>query len=191
MTCAADSTWLGCWWRGFGDGAPPQWFGVSRLVARRRPGIVPASDARVPSRFVRCPGDGAPRNGRESIGSSPVVARVACLLIERSIALSISAVPVSLLTPPPSPCPRTTVLVRIPSRPTGEYFRGRPAGPPPVGSPWPRTLRPPNRCHGPLPFPLSPFLCHACGPFAPIPKSEISGGPVSRSNPAPRARARP
>ena len=98
-------------------------------------------------------------------------------------------VPVSLC--PPSPFPRTTVLFPIPSRPTGEYFRGPPSRPLPVGSPWPRTLRPPNLCHGPLTFPPSPFLCHARGPFAPSPKSSISSGPVSRSNPAPRARARP
>ena len=48
---------------------------------------MPASDAQVPSRFVQCPGDGAPRTGHESLGLSPVVARVAFLLIERSIAL--------------------------------------------------------------------------------------------------------
>ena len=62
-----------------------------------------ASDAPVPSQFLRCPGDGAPRNGRESLVLSPVVARAACLLIERSIALSFPAVPVSILPPPPLP----------------------------------------------------------------------------------------
>ena len=66
--------------------------------------------------------------------------------------------------PPPFPFPRTTVLVPIPSLPTGEYFRGRPACPLPVGSPWPRTRRPPNRCQGPVPYPPSPFLCHALSP---------------------------
>ena len=86
-------------------------------------------------------------------------------------------VPVSLCPPPPpSPFPRTTVLVPIPSRPTGEYFRGRPARPLPVGPPCPRTRRPTNRCQGPVPCPPSPLLCHARGPFAPSPKSAYSGG---------------
>ena len=61
----------------------------------------------------------------------------------------------------------------------------------PVGSPWPRTLQPPNRCHGPRPFPPSPFLRHARGSLAPIPKQAYSSDPLDRSNPAPRARARP
>ena len=69
--------------------------------------------------------------------------------------------------PPPSPFPCTTALVPIPSQPTGEYFSGRPARPLPVGSPLPRTRRPPNRCQVPVPCPPSPFLCHARGPFAP------------------------
>ena len=177
LTCAAGGTWLGCWWRGLGDGSPrkcleflvlspgvvrvacwpqwtlefplescsargrrrpPQWLWVSRLVASRRPGIVPASlNAQVPSQFLWCPSLFCP--------------------------------------PPPSPFPRTTVLVPIPSRPTGEYFRGRPARPLPFGSPCPWTRWPPNRCHGPLSYPPSPFLCHARGPFAPSPKLAHSG----------------
>ena len=84
-------------------------------------------------------------------------------------------VPVSLLPPPPpSPFPRTTVLVPIPSRPTGEYFCGRPARPLPVGSPWPQTRRPHNRCQVPVPCPPSPFLCHSRSPFAPSPKLAYS-----------------
>ena len=65
-------------------------------------------------------------------------------------------------TPLPSPC--RTVLVPIPTPPTGEYFRGRPARPLPVGSPWPRTRWPPNRCQGPVPYPPSPVLCHSRSP---------------------------
>ena len=80
----------------------------------------------------------------------------------------------------PSPFPRTTVLVPIPSQPTGEYFRGLPARPLPVGTPWPRTRWTPNRCQGPVPCPPSPFLCHARGPFAPSPKSEFSGDQAVR-----------
>ena len=108
---------------------------------------------------------------------------------ERSIALRFLWCP--SLVCPPSPFPSTTVLVPIPSRPTGEYFCGLPARPLPVGSPCPRTLRPPNRCHGPLPFPPSPFLRHARGSLAPSPKQAFSSDPMSRSNPAQRARARP
>ena len=142
-----------------------------RRLARRCPGSVPASmNARVPSRFLRCPGDGAPRNGRESLVSSPVVARVACLL-RCTLELPLNSCGARLSSaPPPSPFPRTTALVPIPSQPTGEYFCGRPARPLPVGSPWPRTRRPPNRCHVPRPCPPSPFLGHASGPFAPSPK---------------------
>ena len=93
--------------------------------------------------------------------------------------------------PPPSSFPRTTVRVPIPSRPTGGYFRFRSARPLPVGSPWPWTRRPPNRCHAPLPCPPSPFLCHARGTFTPIPNLAFSGDLADRSNPAPRARAQP
>ena len=58
--------------------------------------------------------------------------------------------------------PRTTVLVPIPSLPTGKYFRGHPARPLPVGPPWPQTRRPPKTLSGPrsmstlpIPFPCS------------------------------------
>ena len=112
---------------------PPQWSGVSRLDARRCPGIVPASDARVPSRFVRCPGDGAPRNGRESLGSSPVVARVACLLIERSIDLSLPAVPVSLLPPLPLSSYNRTCPDTLPTN--GRVFSWSSRSPSPRRSP--------------------------------------------------------
>ena len=74
---------------------------------------------------------------------------------------------------------------------SGRVFSWSSRSPSPRRFPLTRTLRPPNRCHGPLPFPTSPFLCHARGPFAPSPKSAISCGPVSRSNPAPRAWAWP
>ena len=72
------------------------------------------------------------------------------------------------LPPPhtPSPFTHTTVLVPIPSLPSGEYFRGRPACPLPVGLPWPRTRRPPKHFQGPVPCPPSPFRCHARGPVA-------------------------
>ena len=69
-----------------------------------------------------------------------------------------------LSSSPPSPFPCTTVRVPIPSRPTGEYFSGRPDRPLHFGSPWPRTRRPPNLCQGPIPYPPSPVLCHAHGP---------------------------
>ena len=69
--------------------------------------------------------------------------------------------------PPPYPFSRTTVLVPIPSLPTGAYFRGRPARPLPVGFPCSRTRKTPKRCQVPVPCPLPPFLCHARGPFTP------------------------
>ena len=37
-TCAAGGTWLGCGWRGEGDGAHLWWSGVPRRVGSQRPG---------------------------------------------------------------------------------------------------------------------------------------------------------
>ena len=135
-------------------------------------------------------GDGAPHNDRESLGSLPVVSRVSCLLMNARLPSDFCGARISSAPPPPSPFPRTTVLVPIPSRPTGEYFRGLPARPLSVGSPWPRTLRPPNRCPGPRPVPPSPFLRHARGSLAPSPKHAFSSDHAVRDNPAPRARER-
>ena len=78
--------------------------GVSRLVAMRRPGIAPAYDARVPSQFVRCPGDGAPRKGRGSLVLSPVVTRVACLL-RCTLEFPLDSCGARLSSSPPPPPP--------------------------------------------------------------------------------------
>ena len=74
---------------------------------------------------------------------------------------------VSVFPPPPHTFPRTTVLVPIPSLPMGDYFRGCPARPLPVGSPWPRILRPPKLCQGPVPCTPYPFRVHARVTVAP------------------------
>ena len=198
-TCAAGGTWLGCWWRGLGDGAPHD--GLECLDAST--GVV----CRVGCFGLRsrrsCPTTAVLERLRcstpfqlrtESLRSSLWVPSplYALQYFRYSWSLLVFLVPVSLLPPPlPSPFPCTTVLVPMPSQPTVGYFRGRSARPLPIGPPWPWTRRPPNRCHGPLPCPPPPFLCHARGPFAPIPKSAYSGGPAVRYNPAPRARARP
>ena len=73
----------------------------------------------------------------------------------------------SLSAPPPSPFPRTNILVLIPSLPTGEYFCGRPTRPLPVGSPCPRTRRPPKSCQDPVPCPPYLLRCHARSPVVP------------------------
>ena len=73
-------------------------------------------------------GDGAPRDGLESVVLSAGITQDkqvrAYIQRRRSISLLILVVPVSL-SAPPSPFPRTTVLVPLHSLQTGEYFRGR------------------------------------------------------------------
>ena len=78
--------------------------------------------------------DGAPRDGLESLVSLPGVARVACLL-QSTLEFPLDSCNdrLSVCPPPPSPFPRTTVLVSLLSLLTEDYFCGRSARPCPAG----------------------------------------------------------
>ena len=90
--------------------------------------------------------------------------------------------------PPPSPFPRTPVLVPIPSLPMGEYFCGCPARSLPVGSPGPgpvdllNSVRAPFHVHPPHSVAMLLVRSH------PYPNREFCGGQRSVGEPAPRAR---
>ena len=95
-TCEAGGTWLGCGWRGKGDGAPRDGLESIDSSVGVAPVSVPSLTLEFPLRFLRCP---------------------------------------SLCLPPPSPSPFpcTTVLVPLPSLLTEDYFCGRSARPCPAG----------------------------------------------------------
>ena len=94
----------------------------------------------------RCPPDGI-----EVLNASLHTDQINWRSIFSALGSSLSSWCSSLsASPPPSPFPRTTVLVPIPSLPAGGYFRGRPARPFPVGLPCPQTCQPPKRCQGPV-----------------------------------------
>ena len=66
--------------------------------------------------------------------------------------------------PPPFPFPVQPYLSRYPPYQQESIFVVVPLALSPSISPWPRNRQPPNRCQGPVPYPPSPFLCHARRP---------------------------
>ena len=98
-TCTADVTWLGCGLRGVGDGATRNSPWVPRRVDRRCLANVFFWD----SGFILVSGF------LPSIFKTDGFCRHSCYLVEFFV------VPVSLCPPPPSPFPRTTVRVPLPS----------------------------------------------------------------------------